>query len=622
MATYPAESFYRGTIRQSIANNTSVPFTLKVSKIPTLTSWLLTVSPNTANEEIIEYSGVDGTALTITVIKRGINPSTQTLTVDWTDYNNATYQKAHSQNDTIRGDVNHLHIIQDYGTLNSTKLDKSWGLRDTMGASRWSLEIDATWAEVKKAIIDWTTISPSETLRKRKADWTYEEIPYSTLQADMALAWGGSYTITPYESGIVIGDAVALLKDWLFKCTSSNKSSTNITSSAITGFHWQVEVSSWKYVFFYSVWVNLFVRVWTLVWDVITYWTEIAVDSLTTANCTWWIAKMWTDKFVVVYADANTASIARHMAWTISGTTITLGSVQTQTHAAWYACTVSHVTRVRDDAYVAIYQSLNNYIARIHTISWTTITINTTTSIWSYNNNYWGVNVVYLSDNLVWLTYSYYNGSAYVAPVYIFAITPWWTTAATTYSWTLWHWTTYVQPYISRYWTDSYVMTLSWVNTNTFLIPKPAAWTTITIQTLFDNGASKFLPTLEVFDNVFATIDGTTLKVYQEATSLWTIAWITIYWLSTYQYSQQQFSWARQVYIAWTNWTLRTINFANVFYIWFANSTTWWTTMRWVITKTWVIAWSIYYLQSDGTIAIYKTNTRVWIWVWTNLLFI
>ena len=110
MSTYQAESFYRGTIRQSIASNTSVPFTLKVSKIPTLTTWLLTISPQSASEEVIEYSGVDAVALTITVIKRWIKPSTQALTLDGTDYNNTSFQFAHSQNDAIRWDVNHLHI--------------------------------------------------------------------------------------------------------------------------------------------------------------------------------------------------------------------------------------------------------------------------------------------------------------------------------------------------------------------------------------------------------------------------------------------------------------------------------------------------------------------------------
>lgn len=150
MAIYPAESFYRGTIRQSIANNTSVPFTLKVSKIPTLTSWLLTISPNTANEEIIEYSGVDWTALTITVVKRWISPSAQALTVNGTDYNNSSFMRNHSQNDSIRWDVNHIHIIQDYVVLQNqinTKLNKIWELR-TWLSPNWIITTDWGWNEV------------------------------------------------------------------------------------------------------------------------------------------------------------------------------------------------------------------------------------------------------------------------------------------------------------------------------------------------------------------------------------------------------------------------------------------------------------------------------------------
>ena len=86
--TYSAESFYRWTIRQSITSTVVPPFALKVSKVPTLTTWLLTVSPNTSNEEIFEYTWIDATALTITVTKRGLNPSSQTLNTSGTDYDN------------------------------------------------------------------------------------------------------------------------------------------------------------------------------------------------------------------------------------------------------------------------------------------------------------------------------------------------------------------------------------------------------------------------------------------------------------------------------------------------------------------------------------------------------
>lgn len=46
------------------------------------------------------------------------------------------------------------------------------------------MEIDVTGAEVKKVITDGISISPTETIRKRKADGTYEEVPYSFIQAD------------------------------------------------------------------------------------------------------------------------------------------------------------------------------------------------------------------------------------------------------------------------------------------------------------------------------------------------------------------------------------------------------------------------------------------------------
>lgn len=162
MSTYWSESFYRATIRQSIDSTQTVPFTLKVSKIPTLTTGLLTVSPNTANEEILEYNGVDGTALTITVVKMGISPSTQALTTNGTDYNNVAYKKPHSTNDSIRADVNHLHIIQDYGNL-QTQID---GKVAIAGWTRTGLTANAilrtngSWVESADAI---TTITPTST---------------------------------------------------------------------------------------------------------------------------------------------------------------------------------------------------------------------------------------------------------------------------------------------------------------------------------------------------------------------------------------------------------------------------------------------------------------------------
>ena len=157
MSNYPAESFYRGTIRQSLSNVVTCPCVVKVSKIPKLTAWLLTISPNTSNEEIVEYDGVDSINLTITIVKRGINPATQSLTRSGVDYDNTSFQFNHSQNNSIRGDVTHLHIIQDYGNLVANKLDKSGGLRDTMPAN-WAFVTDTSGNE---SVLVWGWFLPS-----------------------------------------------------------------------------------------------------------------------------------------------------------------------------------------------------------------------------------------------------------------------------------------------------------------------------------------------------------------------------------------------------------------------------------------------------------------------------
>lgn len=123
---YPAESFYRAKTRQSVSITTLPPFNMKVSKIPLNTSGFVTVDPNTSDEEIMFFNGVDAANLTITVTIRGIKHNATTLTTDgagaatW-DYNNSDYMRAHSQNAAVRGDINQLHINQIDGYFNLTE---------------------------------------------------------------------------------------------------------------------------------------------------------------------------------------------------------------------------------------------------------------------------------------------------------------------------------------------------------------------------------------------------------------------------------------------------------------------------------------------------------------------
>lgn len=124
MTVYSAESFFRAKISQPILKATACPITVRISKLPTLTNWLLTISPNTENEEIVEYNNPQAGTMTIDIIKRGIKPDSILLTTNWVDYNNTTYQFLHTQNDIIRGDVNHVHINQGIG--NSTLATNTW----------------------------------------------------------------------------------------------------------------------------------------------------------------------------------------------------------------------------------------------------------------------------------------------------------------------------------------------------------------------------------------------------------------------------------------------------------------------------------------------------------------
>lgn len=124
MPTYQSESFYRAKINESMTASATCPITIRLSKLPTRTTWLLTISPNTEYEEMVEYNGKNDVAMTITITKRGINPWSTLLTTNGTDYNNTLYQREHTQNDIIRGDVNHIHINQGIG--NTTLATNSW----------------------------------------------------------------------------------------------------------------------------------------------------------------------------------------------------------------------------------------------------------------------------------------------------------------------------------------------------------------------------------------------------------------------------------------------------------------------------------------------------------------
>lgn len=206
MTTYQAESFYRAKITSSITSTATVPITVRVSKLPTLTNALLTISPNTEFEEIVEYNNPNATTMTIDIIKRGINPSSVLLTSSGTDYNNPTYQKDHTQNDIIRWDVNHIHINQGIGnTTLATNLGVGISKLSVAAANPsdpivvWDND-PRLWARIAVGRIDLTSATTTLTTyniwfrpKMVRLTWTWWSTTGPT-STSVTYDWGSTYT--------------------------------------------------------------------------------------------------------------------------------------------------------------------------------------------------------------------------------------------------------------------------------------------------------------------------------------------------------------------------------------------------------------------------------------------
>jgi len=193
MTTYPAESFFRAKINASILKATACPMTVPLSKLPSVTNGLLTMSPNSEYEEICEYNNPNPTTMTIDIIKRWIKPSSLLLTTNGIDYNNTLHQFDHTQNDIIRGDVNHIHLNQGIG--NTTLATNLW-----VGISKLSVAAVAAWDPIVVGDNDTrliaktdATISVSDVTTNNvsiSAHWWAPKLPNDSTKF---LNWVGSY---------------------------------------------------------------------------------------------------------------------------------------------------------------------------------------------------------------------------------------------------------------------------------------------------------------------------------------------------------------------------------------------------------------------------------------------
>lgn len=493
----------------------------------------------------------------------------------------------------------------------------------TLLMSAWfdNIVVSCPSKELLKTITQKSSLSAEDEVFIENQDGTLSSVKYSVLQADMALAWGGSFVITPYEASITSGSPVGLSDDGLFLCTTENKSSANITASSIAVNLWQAQLDSTRTVFYYAVWVNTYARVGTLSGDVMTYGTEVNVWNGSSWTMSGAVVLINTDKVVFMYMDWSTGSTANLLVGTISGTTITL-NVWTTIASSGNTRQIRSACKVRNDVFVInVYPNSTNgvWFLQFYTVSWTTLTPWSSVNAgidWQYK--FWPV--IYLSDNRIGTYTQFINGTLTLIPT-IYDINSGSTAITTTYTGAnQWN----ADWYLARYSDDTYILTMTAINTNTQLVPKPPSGTTITLTTLFDNWASKFLPCITAWNNRFILIDGTTWYLYQEKTlvgsltmsltgpSYW--AWTNHQFLSLYQ--------SRIRFISGTNGTARIISFAIAMYFWVANNTTGWVLVRGTITKTWVIQGIMYYVQSDGSIWPAKTSKYIGKWIATNTLLV
>lgn len=452
--------------------------------------------------------------------------------------------------------------------------------------------------------------------------WTSSQVLLGDLSLDSIdnISWN-RYTATPYESTIVANDPVWITSDGLFKCTTENKSSINISAWSVVTLG-TVKLSATRTLFMYYSVLTVYARVWTLTWDTMAFWTQVTIWTW----ATWWIyggcCEIWTDKVVTVWWDWTTASAnnANHTVLTISGTTITVNTTYVYSMpkiGGGSVKSIQTVCKVRNDCYAWGYFSVNTGYNFINSVSGTVITINGTPFItWVMSLSSW--NWVYLSDNLIgfpaW-------GNWVPTSMNMYAVTPWAVTITTTYTGASSDGTGTATVYLARVSDTEYVATFSGTNQNTVKYTKPPSWTALIVTNIVANGAVGY-PVVSVSDSCFWVVNGTTLSVYTRSGQLlWTITGISL--PSTNQHFQYfNTSNARMVYINWTNGTVRIINLARVFYLGIANNSVGWVLFKGLLTVTGVVTNQLYYVQADWTIWETFSWKLIWKWIATNTLLV
>lgn len=433
-------------------------------------------------------------------------------------------------------------------------------------------------------------------------DWTNFQV-VSTVPTPMTSV---QIQETQYESTILPWDAIWQTPDWIYQIKTEVSTSTALWWA--NTYVWQCAISSWVYVLMYIVGWNATAVVATVSSaDSVTYWTPINLWA--SASGSGWVALIDTNKVVFTFMDGSstTSHTATSVIWTISGTTISLWTPVNTVHTSWGAniSSISSVFKVRSTAYGYVVRmrswDANGWIMQVNTISWTTITVWTTTNYGTFWTDIVGC---YLADNTIAIAES---ASSNNAKVYIYAINPSTSAISTTYTWTSVAWSTPTN-YICRYSDTEFVHTNSW-STACKLYTIPGGWSTLVETTLTANAASWY-GVSAIYNWIFAVNTGSTLIIKQRDSVINTISSTPAYPVWATDSENTFYSNGRMVWFTWATLVPQIINLAKSFMIWIASNTTWkFIVGKNLASKTWLIKWYRYYLQSSWSLSNWYWST-------------
>lgn len=480
-----------------------------------------------------------------------------------------------------------------YGEI-TTKLDKTGWLRDGMGLARQVIEIDVSWAEVKKAVTDGTSISGVDTLRKRKPDGTYEEITIWALQT----ALGVSVSSPIIEAWVVSWDPVGLIQDGLYKVQSEVNASNFATTPTNV---WNIEkLSTTTYAVCYSTGGTLYAIICTVSWNTVTFGSAQTVGSAG-SSVNWNMARIGNNKLAFVYMDTAAFFPTRPIfavVGTVSGTTISFWAAVTVANpgTGWtWTSTLWSMCRIRDDAFAFQWYSIDGWWVVYGCTVTGTVPSVAVSLIWTYQN----ANLLYLADNRI-VTCFPTSGSA-TWNIRMLEINPASLVITTTYTSAIGlasgNWGT-----IARFSDTQFVA--GWYSAindaNIYLVSKPGAGTVLTTASVWTlSGTNQVL--INIYDGIFGVHTGSSIIVMDGKVVLGTITWVAA--LPQPQSSLPIYSNGRLYFHSLTNLQSRIISLARVMYVGIATDSVWGFKPRYsFVTKTGVVAPYIYYLQTNGTI--------------------